>query len=254
MEYLFSLLLLALNLFNYERRVNKLLFFVVGLALFCAIFYFTYIKMKSFMGTCLALMCHTWSISWINVFGDSSDQLQITWLYIVGVLVVGYFVSNVHKLKTRPVPSVILVVFCFVAILSVYPIILSPSKSAAMKEFIMIGFFLAMVFVSLFYIETLSDENRERVITAYIFCVSVAAALLAFQYFYYYATGSSIFKYSIGNYFGKPMLSSKLLMEDTSSSTIMLASGVFYMLGRINKKENRFLYIGNLHDYKPLRS
>ncbi len=243
MEYLFSLLLFALNLFNYEYSIPEILFFIAGTILFCVLFYFAYIKTKNFISSCLIVMCHTWPISWINIFGRPSEELQITWFYVVGVLVLGYFFSNLKKLKNNNVSAVMLSVFAFIAVLSIYPIMLSPSKGSAMKEFIMIAFFIIMVFVATLMSDTLSSENKKRIIDAYIFCVSVCSVLLIFQYVYHTATGDTIFKYAIGNYMGKPMVSSNLLMEDTSSATIMLATGVFYMLERVNKKEKTVLNI-----------
>ncbi len=242
MEYLCSLMLLALNLYNYEFGLNKVLFLAAGATLFFAVFYFSFLKSRSFMGACLSAMCHTWAISWMNIFGGSAEGLQISWFYLVGVLILGYFITNITRFTNVHVSPLVLGLFGFVAILSVYPIFLSPSIKEALKEFIMIGFFLVMVFISLFISESFSNEVRERVINAYIFAVFVTSILLIFQYFYYNATGDVIFKFSIGNYFGKPMVSSKLLMEDTSSSTIMMAAGVFYMLERINRKEKRLMY------------
>ena len=239
MEYFCSLLLLGINLYNYERRINKFAFFVIGLVLFCALLYFCYMKTHSFMGSCLSVMCHTW----MNVFGDSAGELQITWFYLVGVLILGYFIVNIKTLMKRSVSPLMFCMLGFVAILLFYPLFLSPSLTQALKEFIMIAYFFILLFIALFFPESLSKEAREHVITAYIFSVSVACVVLIFQYLYYSVTGDTIFKYSVGNYFGRPMVTSKLLMEDTSSATIMLAVGVFYMLERINRNEKRLFYV-----------
>jgi len=242
MEYLFSLILLALNLFNYEHRINGILFLAVGFVLYCGLFYFCYKKSRDFMTTFLMLMCHTWAISWVNVFGAAAENLQITWFYLTGLFAFLYFVGHLNKLRKREVSPYALSLYILLAAVSIYPIIISPSRSVALKEYIMIGFFLVLMLVALVMSETIDESKRRMIVSAYIFAVSVSCALLIFQYVYYMVFGDEIFKYSVGNYGGQLMVSSNLLMEDTSSATIMLATGVFYMLERINKKEKRVFY------------
>ena len=236
MEYILSLLLLALNLFDYEHNINKAVFFAVGLVLFCALFAFCCKKSKNFLAACLMMLCHTWQISWINIFGDSSTSLQLPWFYVIGVLLVLYAVVNAKKLVKSQIGSVLLIVFVCAFVLSVYPLFRSHSVSEGLKEFIMIGFFLVLVFIAALCSSTVPYESKKHIENAFMFAVVVTSALLIFQYAYYSATGTAIFKFSVGQYFGEAMNSAKLLMEDTSCSTIMIGCGVFYMLDRLNKK------------------
>ena len=87
------------------------------------------------------------------------------------------------------------------------------------------------------------EKKRRAVISAYIFTVFISSLFIILQSVLYMVAGEPIFKYSVGNYFGNVMISAKLLMEDTSCSTIMLGSAVFYMLERFNNKEKRILHI-----------
>ena len=105
----------------------------------------------------------------------------------------------------------------------------------------MIGFFLVLTFIAVLFSSTVPHECKRHIENAFIFAVVVSSALLIFQYVYYTATGRFIFKFAVGQYNGSSMRSAKLLMEDTSCSTLMLGCGVFYMLDRLNKK-NWVLY------------
>ena len=236
MEYILSLLLLTLNLIDYEHNINKAVFFAVGLVLFCALFAFCFKKSKNFLAACLMMLCHTWQISWINIFGDPSTSLQLPWFYVIGALLVIYAVINAKKLVKTQIGSVLLIVFVCAFILSVYPLFRSHSLSEGLKEYIMIGFFLVLVFIAALCSSAVPYESKKHIENAFMFAVVVTSALLIFQYAYYSATGTAIFKFSVGQYFGEAMNSAKLLMEDTSCSTIMIGCGVFYMLDRLNKK------------------
>lgn len=236
MEYILSLLLLALNLIDYEHNINKAVFFTVGLVLFCVLFALCFKKSKNFLAAALMVMCHTWQISWINIFGDPTSALQLPWFYVIGALILIYAVFNANKLVKTQINSVLLIVFICAFILFVYPLFRSHSLTEGLKEFIMIGFFLVLVFIAALCSSAVPYESKKHVENAFIFAVVVTAALLIFQYVYHSVTGSEIFKFSVGMYFGGTMNSAKLLMEDTSCSTIMLGCGVFYMLDRLNKK------------------
>lgn len=236
MEYILSLLLLALNLIDYEHDINKAVFFAVSLVLFCALFAFCLRKSKNFLAACVMMLCHTWQISWINIFGDPSESLQLPWFYLIGVLLVFYAVVNAKKLAKTQIGSVLLIVFICAFILSVYPLFRSHSLSEGLKEFIMIGFYLALTFIAALCSSAVPYESKKHIENAFIFAVVVTSALLIFQYAYFSATGTAIFKFSVGQYFGGTMNSAGLLMEDTSCSTIMIGCGVFYMLERLNKK------------------
>ncbi len=242
MEYLFSLLLLGLNLFDYEININRILFFIVSLVLVVGLFYVVFCKCKDFMCTCMVLMAHTWPISWRNIFGDATANLQITWFYLLGALIVLYWIFNINKFKTNKVNAVILGIYSTLCIIAIYPLIISPSIKEGAKEFFVIYFFIILTLVAFFNNSTMSEKNRKYVIDAYIWSAVISSVLLIFQTVLYLTFGESVFKYSVGNYFGNRMISVSLLMEDTSCSTIMLGCGIFYMLERFNKNEKRFLY------------
>lgn len=240
-EYILSLLLLALNLVDYEHNINKAVFFAVGLVLFCALFALCFKKSKNFLTACIMMLCHTWQISWINIFGDPTTTLQLPWFYVIGVFIVLYALFNIKKLAASQIGSSVLIAFISAFLLFLYPLFRSYSVREGLKEFIMIGFFLALTFIAALFSSTVPAECKKHIENAFIFAVAVTGALLIFQFVYYNITGSAIFKFSVGQYFGAKMNSAKLLMEDTSCSTIMLGCGVFYMLDRLNKK-NWFLY------------
>lgn len=245
MEYLFSLLLFSLNLFDYEVNLNRIMFFAVSVILFSAMVIFIHKKTQDFLCTCLTAMCHVWPISWVTVFGDPSyiNAFQVTWFYLIGAVVMLYGIVNINKLKTSKVNALIIGAYVSLGLLSLYPLIISPSVKEGLKEFIIIGFFMLLTFIAFLNPSSFDSQKRRIVENAYIFVIVVSSVLLILQTFFYFTTGYALFKFSGGQYYDSEMISAKLLMEDTSCSTIMLGSGVFYMLDRINKKDKPLLYI-----------
>ncbi len=239
MEFVFSALLLVLNLVDYEINIHPILFLLAGIIILVVLFYVSYLKTNDFATTCMVLMCYTWPVSWINIFGDPTEKLQLSWLYLLGAMLVINAFFNAERISYKRVNSVILGLFVTFLIIFIYPLLLSESISEGLNEFIMIGFFVAMCFYAFFNSQTLDEDKRRLIINAYIFTIVLSSVFIIFQFVYYLTFNEAIFKFSIGNYHGKPMITSKLLMEDLSSATIMLGSGVFFMLERVNNKDRR---------------
>ncbi len=243
MEFLLSFLLLGLNLLDYERNINSILFLGVGAAIFVGLFFVVHKKTSNFLASCIIMFCHTWQISWINILGSPTSDLQMPWFYIIGALCIGYAILNIRNVLSKPINAAMLIAFITAVIISVSPLINSPSLGEGLKEYIMIMFFLCVTFVALLFADSLDSNVREHIISAYIWCVFISSVFILFQSVAYMFFGRAIFKYAIGNYFGITMTSSSLLMEDTSCSTIMLGSAVFFMLHRIEKKNDPIIHI-----------
>lgn len=244
MEYLVSFLLFAFNLADYEIGINRILFFAVSLALFSALAYLVHSKTKNALTTCCVLLCHSWPYSWVNIFGDPSyASLEITWFYLVGLFVLLFAVFYFKKVINNKVNTVMLGIFVTLCIIFVYPLLISKSIAEGLKEFIMIGFFIILTFVAFIYSNTINEKQREYIISAFIYSAVISSVFLIIQSVTYIVFGITIFKYSVGLYYGSTMMSAQLLMEDSSCATIMLGAAVFYMLGRYNKKDKRFWYV-----------
>ena len=242
MEYLFSLLLLGLNLLDYEVNLNRMLFFVISLLLMVSMFYVVFCKSKDFICTCMVLMAHTWPVSWRNIFGDSAENLQITWFYLLGAFILLYWLFNINKYKEKKVNTVVLGSYVTLCIIAVYPLLISPSIIEGLKEFFVIYFFIVLTFIAFLSSSSMSEKNSRYVVDAFIWIVVVSAVLLIIQAMIFLIFGETLFKYSVGSYYGNRMISVSLLMEDTSCATIMLGCGIFYMLERFNKKEKPLMY------------
>lgn len=236
MDYIFSFLLIALNLIDYEVGISRIVFFMISLFIFGGMIYFIQKKTRDFLCTCITAMCHVWPISWVNVFGDSCEVLQLPWFYILGAFIAVYFLWHFKELMNKSVNTVILSVYVTFFIVSIYPIMLSPSKEEAFKEFIMIFFFVFLCFVAFICSSSFDEIWREHIVSAYIWVSVLTSLLLIIQNVLYSVFGIMLFKLSVGNYMGNSMISAGLLMEDTSCSTLMLGCAVFFMLERINEK------------------
>ncbi len=246
MEFLLSFLLLALNLIDYEVGLNSILFLAVSTMLFIGLFFAVQSKTKNFLASCLCMFCHTWQISWINILGEPTSELQLPWFYIIGVLVCIYAVFNFSEIYRKQIGAKILVTFIALFTVSVFPLFTSVSKTEGIKEYIMIIFFLMMVFIAFLFSDKLSHNEREHVSNAYIWCVFISSVFIILQSAAYHLGGVILFKYSVENYMGNVMTPAQLLMEDTSCATIMLGSAVFYILEKIERKQYIWWHVINI--------
>ncbi len=236
MEYFLSFLFLALHLFDYENNLPSIVFFSAGLVLFCALFRVCYNKSGDFLCACMMMFCHTWQASWYNVLGDWGSPLQITWFYIIGAMILVYCMFNVRKVVNTRVNAFALASFVSLFIFLPYPLIISKSFGEGIKEYLIIAFFLVVSFVAFIFRRTIPYEKRKYVADAFIFNMVLSCALLFLQYILQHYAGLYLFRYEVRTYFGSSQVSSKLLMEDSSSSTIMIGGAVFYLLEKLNKK------------------
>ena len=245
MEYLLSAALLVLNLIDYERDLGYIVFTAVGTALFVLLFIVVFRKTKNFLATCLILMCHTWQISWINIFGDPTADLQLPWFYILGAMIVVYGAFSLHgRGKKGYSPTVLFLFFAFLVMFN-YPLFISKSFNEGLKEYIMIGFFVLVLLSAYILRDEVPYHCYERIKSAFIFAAVTTSVLLIFQYVMYSRFGMILFKLSLSKYFNNYQLSCRLLMEDHSCSTIMLGCAVFYIGDRI-KKKTWFIYVPSL--------
>lgn len=242
MEYLLSLLLLILNLFNYEKKLNPLLMFAVGFLLVASLFYFVFKKTGSFLATCFILMAYTWQISWINIFGRPTSELQLPWFYVLGFLVIIYGFINIKNCFRRNYDIAPILLFSVLFIMILYPLAISKSFSAGVKEIGVIGFFVAVLFTSFLHRDTIGKEAYEHFKTAMIWAVMLTAVFIIAQYVLYKTAGIAVFKIAVRKSFAGYQTSFYLLMEDHSSSSIMLGCAVFYILDRLHRR-NWWYYI-----------
>ena len=236
MEYFLSFLILALNLYNYEKKLNVAIMFFAGLFIVALLFYVVYQKTRNFIATCFILMVYTWQISWINIFGNPTSELQLPWFYIFGLLIVLYGVFHIKDCYFKGYGSVPTVLFSIFFIIFLYPLIISQSFIAGMREFAVIGFFAAVVFISYLFRDTVGKEVHEHFKKALIWAVFLSSTLIIIQSMIYSYAGIGLFKFAVRRSFTGYQTSFYLLMEDHSSSSIMLGCAVFYIIDRLNKK------------------
>ena len=243
MEFILSFLILALNLANYEIKINTAVFFFVSTAIIVALFYVVMMKTKSFLATCIIMMAYTWQISWVNVFGNPTADLQLPWLYIFGLLIFMYGIYNIKNSLQRSYSVFALAIFSVFFILFTAPLIISQSISAGLKEYIIISFFVVVLLVCFLNGGTVGKEAYERFKIAIIWAVLLSSAFILLQFVMYKYMDISLFKVAVRMSFsGGYQTSFYLLMEDHSSATIMLGCAIFYILDRLNKK-NAWYYI-----------
>lgn len=236
MEFVLSFLLLALNLIDFHYNVNSILFFGISAILIGGIFAVSYSKTKNALASITVLLCHTWQISWINIFGAPTSEMQLPWFYVIGVFMLICALVRFNDIRSNMNNAHILLCFVIMLIISVFPVLSSPSKVEGIKEFIMIGFFLILAFLAFLLSNDFSDNERNAVADAYIWAIFLTSVFIIVQTVAYHVFGTILFKYEIGNYMGHTQTGAMLLMEDTSCSTIAMGCAVFYILERIDRK------------------
>ena len=236
MEFFLSFLLLVLNLIDYHYNINSILFLVVSAALVGGLFAVSIKKTGNFLASAIVLLCATWQISWINILGAPTEQLQLPWFYIIGVLIVGYALVRFNDIRENNNNAAILLTFIVMLVISVFPVLNSPSKGEGMKEFIMIAFFLALTFIAFLLSDDFGEKGREAIVDAYIWAIFLTSVFIIVQTAAYHIFGVVLFKYEIGNYMGHTQTGAMLLMEDTSCATIAMGCAVFYILERLDLK------------------
>ncbi|MBQ7669721.1 MAG: O-antigen ligase family protein [Clostridia bacterium] len=236
MEYFLSFLILALNLYNYEKKLNAAVMFMAGLILISLLLYFVFKRTRNFIATCLISMVYTWQISWMNIFGDPTSKLQLPWLYLLGLLIVIYGVVNIGSCFNRRYNFVPTLLFLTFILIMLYPLIISESISSGAKELGNIGFFIAVLFISYLYKDTVSKEVYDHFKKAIIWAVLLSSLFIILQYTLYNYAGIRLFKVAIRRSYSGYQTSFFLLMGDHSSASIMLGCAIFYILDRLSKK------------------
>lgn len=236
MEFLLSFLILALNLFNYEYSIGKLPFFLLSAVIIAFLFIAVNRKTKNFLTTCLILMCYTWQISWINIFGAPTSELQLPWFYVIGVMILAYGVINIKDCFSKVYGAIPIMFFIVLLIVFNYPLLISQSISNGLKEYMPIGFFVVVLFICYLYQGTMSEENYEHFKKSFIWAVFISSAAIIFQYIMYKYARVALFKIEIMPSYTGYQTNCYLLMEDHSSATIMLGCAIFYILEKIDKK------------------
>ena len=236
MEYLLSLALLVLNLIDYQRDLGHFAFTAVSAVLFALLFFFVHKKTKNFLASCIVMMCHTWQISWINIFGDSTSELQLPWFYILGLFIVVYAVFNVKKCMLKEYSIPVLLIFVYFLIIFNYPLVISPWLSEGLKGYIMVGFFMIVLLAAYIYRDDVPAYCYDLIKSAFIWAAFTTSFFLVFQFVMYERFGVTLFKITLSQYYSKSQVSCHLLMEDHSCSTIMIGCSVFYIIERITKK------------------
>lgn len=241
MKYIIAFLLLSLNLYNYQKHINWILFFIISFVLIILLIYYMK-KNEVFLVTILEILVFTWPISWINIFGQPTSQLQLPWFYVFGAFVVFDSFINIKKFYLKEHNGILINVFIIFLIYSLIPLVKSISFSEGIKEYIMIMFFVVLFICSYFRRDSITSLDREIIIKDIIFITLISSILIIIQYIMF--TYFSIRLFKIGNSLSYDGIqtSCSLLLEDTSCSTIMLGCGGFYAYLKGRDKKINYLY------------
>ena len=234
-----ALVLLLLNLYNYQYGLNKIIIFLISLFVICLYVFLNVKKAKSLNYIFLQLMIFTWPFAWTNIFGTDISEFQLTWFLISAFLFI--FANIIKKLKIKK--SLISLIAIIGIIYSILPLFLANSFNEGLSDFITIFLFLALVLVSYSSKNTFSEEEYNGIVDSFIFESIICSIGILFQYFMYKFFSLQYFKIHLQGSFvsGSTQSGCELLLEDPSCSAAMLGCGVIMSLIRTNK--NKIYYL-----------
>ena len=241
MKYIFSAMVLILSLFNYQKGMNSVIYLIANLILLALIFISN--KKKSLCFKLMELFIVSWPISWINVLGTSTSNLQLPWYYIIGVLlVISIMVQKKINTKLKG-KKIIILNYIFLLLYSFVPLIICYRFSDGIGDYIMLMFFLIVMFVAYSSTESITDDEIIELRKMFVFVNFICSIGIIFQFIMFKHFGRIFFKLGrSGSFSGGNQVSCSLLFEDTSCSTIMIGCGFVYaLLSAKNRKINYFL-------------
>ena len=113
----------------------------IACLLLCICISFIYVSKKqgnSLLIALVELLCYTWSSSWRNIFGGSFADIPIPWFYLIGLVIVLYFVFN-RKFRIQ---KKLFIMLWILITLGLIPVIISADFREAITEYITLLFFI----------------------------------------------------------------------------------------------------------------
>ncbi len=180
MKYIYSTIILLLGLYNYQYGINSIIYLISNF-IFLILIYFSD-KKKSVTFKLIELLIVSWPISWINILGTNTSQLQLPWYYIIGLLLVLSIIIQKkisHKVKGK---KIIIMNYIFLMFYSIVPLIICNNFENGLGDYIMLMFFLIIMFVSHFFSNSITKEETEELRKMFIFINFICAIGIIFQY------------------------------------------------------------------------
>lgn len=242
MKYLIASLLLAMNLYAYQCSMNPGVFFLVSIILYWSIYMIEKRKKRAIQCIFLEMLCFSWPFSWTNIFGVSTTESsnQITWFYIIGLCALLNFILGLkgENFKIKKGNLVLDLAFVIIFPFSIIPLLMANIFKDGFSDFLTIIFFCLMIFICYKSKKKLTNEEVNDIINCFIFVNVMCAIVILIQYLVYQYKGLALFRMSImGSFAGKMQTGGLVLMEDSSSATMMLGCGILFSLIKGRKKK-----------------
>ena len=241
MKYFYSIIVLLIGLLNYQYGMNSVIYLSLNIVLFTLIFISN--KKRTITYRMVELLIISWPVSWINIFGGNTSDLQLPWYYIIGFLLV---ISILLQKKITHVfngKRIILINYIFLLLYSIVPLILAVNFSNGLGDYIMLLFFLIIMLTSYVTKVSITQEEALELRKMFVFINLICAIGIIFQYIMYKNSGVIFFKLSrTGSFNGSNQIGCSLLFEDTSCSTIMLGCGFIYAILLAHHKKVNYIY------------
>lgn len=232
-----AILLLLLNLYNYQYGINKYVIFSSSLFIILLYIFLNLKQKKSSNYIFTQLMIFTWPFAWSNIFGTDISEFQLTWFLISAFCFVLF--NLINKIKKNVFSFLTLVGIIY----SVVPLIMANSFLQGLSDFISIILFFLLALFAYCSKRNYSKEEYDLIVDSFIFECIICSIGVLFQYIMYKNFNLKFFKIHLQGSFvrGSTQSGCELLLEDPSCSSAMLGCGVLMSL--IKTKNDKKFYI-----------
>ena len=238
--YAVCIALICINAISYEIPVCPLLFLLITGALEVIAFAKTY-KVWGIETTLLMLLCINWPISWRNVLGSKTEDLQLPWFYIVGsmlgiALIIKVFFSPQWKKKIFSLPML-----WFGGVILVLIVLFSKTenKIESLKDILPIIYYWGLLTLAAIESESITRNYVDAVWAVFLFSNITLSVMIIFQFATYNLFNLSLFVINIsGSWTGETQTGFWFLMEDGTGAPIIMGAAVIIAALWANENKN----------------
>ena len=240
MKHFLGLLFLLVNIYAASTRQSNIF---IACLLLCICISFIYVSKKqgnSLLIALVELLCYTWSSSWRNIFGGSFADIPIPWFYLIGLVIVLYFVFN-RKFRIQ---KKLFIMLWILITLGLIPVIISADFREAITEYITLLFFYLVIGAVSFSNISIKEDDYFSVLKSFVYAILFSSIFIIFQFVVQYLYGYNFIRGTQSTLLGGRRLVSSLMFDDVSSATICLGIGVIIIL--LNLKKFKYPYFMSL--------
>lgn len=237
----YIMLILTLTILILGNKLSNNIIFILSVSIL-GITFILNIKKENLEFAIIRMLILCIPISFLNVFGETTAESNITWFNIFFIILFIIFIFNILKrINGSNFSFNSLSLFAFLMIfISLIPVLGSFDLIDAMKQYIYISMTFLMVIIGGTIKRRLSNTQKEYLLLDYILSVKIVAIGLIVQMIYIQITGNIVGYY---NFFGGYRHAYGFLFSDYSFLSLFLSSGAIMIYFENKDSKNKKTWI-----------